>query len=115
MKKERYQYYKEKYNLPTVLDEDEIEGKVISKYIDGNEYSIILFKDNTCFVLNGTSYDYVEIKDEDSIYEEDFIRDLRDEFPECYAEFENERKAAWQEEERKRRYEQYLKLKNEFE
>jgi hypothetical protein len=112
---EKYQYYKEKYKLPTIIDENDIEGKTVYKYIEEDEYVIILFKDNTCLVIKGTESGYQYTQREDDIWKEDFIHALKYEFPECNKEYEENRNLEWKEMEDKKKYEQYLKLKKEFE
>jgi hypothetical protein len=115
MDNKEYQYFKEKYNLPIIIEEDKIEGKVIDKYIDGDEFVVIIFNDNTCLVLKGSDSGSIRAQDEWDVEKDEYLTTLRYNYPELYKEYKQLRKSKWQEAEKKRKYEQYLRLKKEFE
>ncbi len=111
----------DKYNLPTPLEViKHIEGKTVDYVIDDHDIQIITFTDNTfCFLWSSEG-----IKTEES-FEDIYIEQgsylltlLKDKYPEGIKEWDDykqELKKKDDEAKREYRYQEYLKLKKEFE
>jgi hypothetical protein len=106
-----------KYNFPTFIKHQEAEGKIFDYMIKSNEFTYVVFKDNTLISMlvsteEGNAYIYVD--ENPYRYPFNCIVDFREKFPEAFSEFSESSRIIEREMNKDWKLKQYEKLKNEL-
>jgi hypothetical protein len=103
----------EKYNFPKQIKSEYAIGKIFDRIIEGEAGIYIIFNDNT-FVHVGISGESIYMNTDENSSSSHIFDDLCNEFPEAEKEHGEYEKLLYAEEDKQRKMQQYLRLKQEF-